>query len=151
MVEGNHYQAPVLKAAEWGWVVLAGPTGATVGPVSYQALAGHDEVRGDQADASGPGGPRAAWTSPRSAALAHDHGGRGAAERGKTVWSLQPSAMSQFLRYLILAGCNIGSFIVSRGASFINTCTNIILGRVMTSSSDRAVTSDTLLPLFASS
>jgi hypothetical protein len=48
-------------------------------------------------------------------------------------------------------GCNIGAFIVSRGASFINTCTNIILGRVMASSNDRAVTSDTLLPLFASS
>lgn len=132
-------------------MVLAGPTGATAGPVSYRVLAGMRQVMGDQGRHVRAGGPRAERAHLRPAAGAHDHMGRIVTEDREPLRFPQPPTMSRALRYSPLRDCAVAAFIVSRGASFINTCTDTIIGRVMACGSDGAIPSDTLLPLFASS
>jgi hypothetical protein len=106
---------------------------------------------GIKADTSRAGGPRAERAHPRLSAEVHGQVGRSAPEGEETFWSPQPPAMSRALRSSTLRGCLVGAFIVSRSESFINSCTNTILERVMACGSDSAITSGTLLPLFASS
>lgn len=144
MVEGNHYQTPVLKLRNGvGWFSL----GRRGQPSARCRIRLSLDTTGSQGSSSHlwPGGPRAAWTSPRSAALAPDHGGWSAAGRGWTARSLQPSAMSPTLPALLG-----DALIVSRSASFINTCTDIIDECVARCNTERLGASGRLLPVLLS-
>jgi len=73
------------EAAGWDRVVLAGPTGATVGPVSYRGQAGYDRSRGSAGNkgraAPAPEDPGPKERIPRSPPAST--GARPTAHRGK--------------------------------------------------------------------
>lgn len=131
-------------------MVLAGPTEATVGPVSYRALAATRQVMAIKAVTHYRGAAGRTDASPVRALGARPQGSERDGE--PRAPPLAPSVGHvPGPSPLTLRGCSIDVFIVSRGASFINTCTDTILERVMACGGDSAVTSGTLLPLFASS
>ena len=111
----------------------------------YRALTGIRRVRGSR-QTRRAGGPRAERAHLRLSASAHGQAGRNGrrAKRPPARRSLRP-CRGPFAVFP-LRDAPAGAFIVSRSASFINTCTNTILERVTTCGSDSAITSDTLLP-----
>lgn len=108
------------------------------------------QVAGIKADTFVPEDPGPNERIPDSPPACTGASSAAARQRGKRP-SGQPSLQPCLGPFAIhLCGYRVSTFIVSRSATFINTCTNTILARVMACGSDSAITSDTLIPLFAS-